>query len=990
MGRALLFHRCWACCVVGVVLLSGARGEESAQPGVAALIDALAPLSDDPAKAQAALKDLDAERQAAEASLSELNTTLENIRKQIAEAEAKKAALEKRLKAVDAGCRLVETAFAPATPVPVPAPPATPATTQAAAPTPAPSPAPAADATPAVAPAGDPAFALFNDSVHPIFEARCLNCHDASAHKGGLDLSTRAAILKGGESGPMIVPGDPEKSLLIKLIRHEAEPYMPHKADKMPEGEIAKLVEWVKLGAGIPADLTAPKERKAFEVRAEDREFWSFRPLAAVAPPPVKDSGWAKNPVDQFVLAKLEEKGLTPAPEADRRTLIRRAYYDLAGLPPTPEEVEAFVNDAAPDAWEKVVDHLLASPHYGERWGRHWLDLARYADSDGYEFDKERPTAFPYRDFVIKALNEDMPFDQFVRWQLAGDEYAPENQDALAATGFLSAGPIIDNQVLEQNRYDELDDILSTTCSTFLAMNVGCARCHDHKYDPIPTKDYYRFLSAFTTTARKEAFLAPREEVEKFQVAMGAWDAGLKLKRGALDAYIGEKRAPLREAKVRALGIPEGDQALLLAKVNPEDARQKQLLDAHGATINVSDDEVRKSLTSEQVAQWDALARSVQETERQKPMSPPSVYAMTDAQHAPKESFLLARGNVGSKKEAVSLGFLSVLPGEGDAAFDATLLQPEKAPTTYRRTAVAEWIVNMDKGAGRLSARVLANRLWHYHFGAGIVRTPNDFGRQGDRPTHPELLDWLAGELVRGGWHLKPMHKLLMMSSAYRMGTEFNEASAKADPENHLWWRRRPQRVEAEILRDAVLTVSGCLNTRMYGPGIYPAVPEDAIKTGSTPKWPLAVVDGPETWRRSVYIAIRRSARFPFFEAFDMPDTVASAGKRLATVTPTQGLELMNSPFVNEQARHFAQRIAADAWRSRPEMVRRAYALALCRPPSDAELEKGLRFLEQQTARYPAPKDQTGAIIPGEDPFQKALVDYCQVVLSLNEFAYVQ
>lgn len=838
--------------------------------------------------------------------------------------------------------------------------------------------------------AADPGLALFNESVRPIFEARCMNCHDGSSHKGGLDLSTRAALLKGGETGPMILAGDPDKSLLLKLVRYEAEPHMPHKAERLPEGEIAKLAEWVKLGAPVPENLSPPKEKKELAVTEADRAFWAFTPLGAPAPPAVKDAAWVKNPIDNFILAKLEEQGLSPAPAADKRVLIRRAYFDLLGLPPAPEEVEAFVNDPAPDAWEKLIDKLLASPHYGERWGRHWLDLARYADSDGYEFDKERPNAFPYRDFVIRALNSDMPFDQFVRWQLAGDEYAPDNAEALAATGFLAAGPIIDNQVLEQNRYDELDDILSTTCSAFLAMNVGCARCHDHKYDPIPTRDYYRFLSAFGTTARKESVLGTREEAQKYTTILAAWETGMKARKSALEAYINQLRAPLRDGKIRALAIPDADKDLLLARADPGNARQRELLVSNDAAIKVTDEEVRKSLNPEQTAQWDEYARALQEAEKKKPAAPPLVYNITDAQRDPRESFLLARGNVAAKKEPVQLGFLSVLPGSGDAAFDAKLLRPADAPTTYTRTAVAEWIVNVDKGAGRLSLRVLANRLWHYHFGAGIVRTPNDFGRQGDRPTHPELLDWLAGQLQHEGWRLKPVHKLIMMSNAYQMGTAFDEAKAKVDPENHLWWHRRPARMEAEILRDAVLSVSGCFNPLMYGPGIYPAVPEDAIKTGSTAKWPLGVVDGPETWRRSIYIAIRRSARFPLFDAFDAPDTVISSGKRLATVTPTQGLELMNSPFINEQARHFAERVRAEAWQSREAMVRRAYALAVGRTPQAEELERALRFLQEQSERYPAPKDQTGAIIPGNDPFQKALVDYCQIVLSLNEFAYVE
>jgi len=1016
VGRALLVQ-----IFVCVAFVWGASTAWAADPpagGVSALIDALAPLTENPAATQEALKGLEAERAAAQQALGELDATLASIRQQIADAEAKKVALEKRLRAVEAGQKLLavglpagdgtktrvelpvppggetapavapapEAAPAPAPPIPAAAPNA-PAPEVATAP-----PVPEVVATPAaITTPTDPALALYVESVKPILEARCLSCHSPEKHRGGLDLSTRAALLKGGDTGPALIAGDPDASLLIKSIRHEVEPHMPLKADKLPEGEIAVLVAWVKAGAPMPEGAApAPQAKREMIVTDKDRDYWAYRALEDPAPPTVKDTAWVKNPIDAFVLAKLEEKGLTPTAQADKRTLIRRAYFDLLGLPPTPEEVEQFVNDAAPDAWEKLIDRLLASPHYGERWGRHWLDLARFADSDGYEFDKERPNAFPYRDFVIRALNADMPYDQFVRWQLAGDEFAPDEPQAIAATGFLAAGPFIDNQVTEQNRYDELDDIVSTTASTFLATNVGCARCHDHKYDPVPTRDYYSLLSAFTTVTRRDTVLGNRADAKRYADAVGTWDAGVKSAKKDLDDYIEEYRLPLRTAKVRALGISQQGQDLLLAKVDPGNAQQKLLLDLHGKSVEVNNDEVRKSLTSDQVARWDGLARKLQEAEKDKPAAPAMVFAMTDAQREPRESFLLARGNVEAKKETVQLGFLSVLPGNGDPAFDATLLRPAEAHTTYRRSAVADWIVNVDRGAGRLALRVVANRLWHYHFGAGIVRTPNDFGVQGERPTHPELLEWLAQEMQRNDWRFKPMHKLIMMSNAYQVATTFDEAKAKIDPDNHTWWRRAPLRMEAEVLRDSVLSVSGCLNPTMFGPAVYPAVPEDAIKIGSTLKWPLGVVDGPGTWRRSVYVSIRRSSRVPLFEAFDMPDTVISSGRRMATTTPTQGLELMNSPFVNDQAKHFSLRLRAEAWESQEAQVRRAYTLTLGREPKAEELEKSMRFIAQQATRYPAPRDQTGSFVPGHDPKERAMIDFCQVMLSLNEFAYVQ
>jgi len=830
---------------------------------------------------------------------------------------------------------------------------------------------------------------IYTTTVHPILQARCLHCHDTNKKRGGLDLTTPNALHTGGDTGPAILPGDPDNSLLIKLLRHQQAPYMPHKEPQMPQGEIDRIAQWITAGAAAPQQTTQQKTKKELQITDKDRQFWSYQPLTNPTPPPTQDTTWPQNPIDQFILTPLEKNNLTPAPKADRRTLLRRAYYDLIGLPPTPEEIENFLHDPAPDAWERQIDKLLASPHYGERWGRHWLDLARYADSDGYEFDKERPNAFPYRDFVIRAFNQDMPFDQFIRWQIAGDEYHPNNPDALAATGFLAAGPIIDNQELELNRYDELDDIASTVGAAFLATNVGCARCHDHKYDPLPTRDYYRFLSAFTTTRRYEAPIGTPEENARYRERQSAWERALGAARKSFDEFRNPLIKATRNARIEALQITEEEKALLRAPTDGNNPAQKTLLERFDKELKPSDADVRQKLTTEQIIQWDALHENIQKLEREKPTSPPLVLAITDKQPEPVESYLLARGNPDMKTEPVRLGFLSVLPGNGDTAFEPSLLKPADAPTTYNRRAVAEWITNLDRGAGRLSARVLANRLWHYHFGDGIVRTPNDFGMQGDRPSHPELLEWLAREIIRHDWRIKPLHRTIMTSATYQMSTEFDEAKAAADPENRLWWRRKPQRVEAEIMRDAILKVSGALNPLMYGPGIYPAVPADAVTTGSTPKWPTDVVDGPGTWRRSIYAFVRRSARMPLLEAFDTPDPASSAGRRLVTTTPTQGLELMNSAFINEQARILAERVRAEAWQSRGAMIDRVYLLAYGRPPEAEEHKRAMAFLERQAARYPSPKDQTGTIIPGTDPFHRALQDFCQVTLCSNEFVYI-
>ncbi|MCC6796393.1 MAG: DUF1553 domain-containing protein [Candidatus Hydrogenedentes bacterium] len=725
----------------------------------------------------------------------------------------------------------------------------------------------------------------------------------------------------------------------------------------------------------------------------EDRAFWSFQPLKVVEAPAVTNAAWPKNDIDNFIAAALEAKGLAPSAQASPEKLIRRIYYDLIGLPPSPEEVDAFVQDPSPASYEKMVDQLLASPHFGERWGRHWLDVARYADSDGYEFDIERPTAYHYRDFVIRAFNEDLPFNTFVKWQLAGDECEPDNPLALAATGFCTSGPTIDNQVLEQNRYDELDDMLSTTSVAFIGMTVACARCHDHKYDPISAHDYYRMLSAFTTTKRYQPMLAPRVEIQEYEKKLAAWNEKNGKAHEELQAIYGPTRAELRTAKIDTLETNDEEKALLKADKDDANEPQKQALAKFAEKLKVSDEEIRAKLNAESLAKADAALASIAAIEIEKPVSPPIGLALTDAKPEPADSYYLLRGNPDAKEAKVGLGFLAVLPGKNDERFNTAKIRPADAHTTFRRAALADWLTDADHGAGFLTARVIVNRLWNYHFGYGIVRTPNDFGRQGDRPTHPELLDWLANELVQNGWSLKHIHKLILMSAVYQQDSAFNEAAAKVDHDNKLLWRQNPKRLEAEIIRDATLSITGNLNTRMYGPGVFPYIPADAVATGSTAKWPLDAKDGPDTWRRSVYVFVRRSARMPMIETFDAPDTVVSCGRRLATVTPTQSLSMMNSAFSSDQAKYLADRLRREQGDNREGWVRRAYALALNRAPSDQELALSLDFLEKQMQRHIKQEAQEKTAnyyaLKDKDIVQSALTDFAQVILSLNEFVYV-
>lgn len=601
---------------------------------------------------------------------------------------------------------------------------------------------------------------------------------------------------------------------------------------------------------------------------ADEQEYWAFKPLTQVEVPSVPNSQWPRNTVDHFVLKNARDNQVSPNGPAPRNLLIRRAYFDLIGLAPSRREVEEFAADESAGAYENVVSQLLASPHYGERWGRHWLDVARFGESHGYESDNERPTAWTYRDAVIRALNEDLPFDQFTRWQVAGDSLQGDDPLAQALTGFLTAGSTVTNVDgidREKAMYDKMDDIVSATGSAFLGLTIGCARCHDHKYDPISQRDYYRLVGFF-----------------------------LPGKPGDRNVAIGSQ----------------------------------------GSTV--------KALT------WNGG------NYRKNP--------------------LLKRGDVEEKEGDVGAGVLTVLsPASSDIK---NWISEKENRGGDGRTGLARWLTDVEKGAGALLARVIVNRVWQHHFGIGLVKTSNNFGTVGDKPTNPELLDWLALKLVREGWRLKPLHKLIMTSSTYMQTTEWDEDRHAVDPANDLMWRRQPRRLEAEVLRDSIMNTAGTLNRTLYGPSIKPWVSSDAVKTGSTNKWPTNVKDGPKTWRRSIYVFMRRSMRVPFFETFDVPDAMQSRGVREKTTVATQALLLLNNEFVRQQAVHFAKRVVA-ATRDRPSetpqgkqraIVEEAYWLAFSRKPTDAEIKLGSELMSQ--------KGQT-------------IENFCHILLTLNEFAYV-
>ncbi len=595
------------------------------------------------------------------------------------------------------------------------------------------------------------------------------------------------------------------------------------------------------------------------------REFWSFRPLEVTPPPDVAGVSWARTPIDRFILAALDARGIGPNPIADRRTLIRRVSFSLLGLPPTPDEVEAFVADPAPDAWSRLLDRLLASPQLGERWARHWMDVARFAESHGYEQDYDRPHAYHYRDFLIRAFNADLPYDRFVALQLAGDELAPGDPLALAATGFLGGGAFptqLTEAEFESARYDELDDMISTTGGAFLGLTIGCARCHDHKYDPISSREYYRLVSTFTTTIRSEV------EVE---------------------TETGEKT----KVQVTAEGVKP----------------TKHHADGRGF---------------------------------------PHFYDKTH---------FLERGDVHQKGPEATPGFLDVLLPLDDDDSRWQLAPPEGWDrTTFRRASLARWITDTADGAGHLAARVIVNRIWHHHLGRGLVATPNDFGAQGERPSHPELLDRLAADLLEHRWSLKRMHRSILTSAVFMQGGGFDEARASIDRENMLLWRRAPRRLEAEALRDSMLHVAGLLDTTMYGPG--------TLDAGMR--------------RRSVYFFIKRSKLIPAMMLFDWPEHLVTIGRRSRTTTASQALMMLNGPEARRCAEGLAGRLGA---LPPEEAVTRGYALAFGRPPTAPELRLTTEFLERQRAIH----ERAG----GADAARLALVDFCQSLLGANEFIYV-
>jgi hypothetical protein len=701
---------------------------------------------------------------------------------------------------------------------------------------------------------------FFEKQVQPILAARCFKCHgDGPKIKGGLRLTSREAVLRGGDLGPAVTLDKPRESRVLQAIRYE-EIEMPP-AGKLPAAEIEILTRWVEQGLPWTAGAKGGEPAAAVASAPAAKPIahpWTFKPVKRPAVPPVVRPEWCRTPVDAFVLARLEAEGLRPAPEADRTTLIRRLTYDLTGLPPTPDEIDAFVADGARDAYERLVDRLLESPHYGEKWGRHWLDLVRYAETNGYERDSAKPFAWRYRDYVIDAFNHDLPFDQFIREQLAGDEIDRTAAAPMIATGFYRLG-IWDDEPADapQARYDGLDGIISTTGQVFLGMTINCARCHDHKVDPISQKDYYRLLAFFQDI------------------------------------------------------------------VDPNGKNLKKVSDGKGATVEV----------------------------------------MCVAERGKRDTHVLMRGNPNLEGDKVEPGIPEIL-GAGAPTF---VNGPGK------RRALADWLA--DRHNPR-TGRVLANRIWQYHFGRGIVPTPNDFGGLGEAATHPELLDWLASELTDGGWRLKRMHRLIVLSSTYRMASTASKHELAADPANKWFWRYPMRRLTAEEVRDSILAASGELSLEARGPSVCPPIPKEVLAGQSVPGQGWTVSAREKAARRSVYVHVKRSLLVPIMATHDAADTDFSCPVRYTTTVPTQALGLLNGSFANEQASRFAERLEREAPGDRTAQIRRAIRLTTGRPASEEEVRADLDFVSR-LAKKSGCDERT------------ALCQYCLLALNANAFLYL-
>lgn len=827
-------------------------------------------------------------------------------------------------------------------------------------------------------------LAFYEKEVAPVLRQHCLKCHGAEAKvKGGLNLTTRKGTLDGGDTGPAFDAKNPAASRILTAIGYKDDACRMPPKGKLPDREIAVLTKWVMDGLAFPADklggdtTTAKTPAKGGVVTEEARRYWAYQPVKR---PPVPASPQPKastHPIDAFIRAKLDAKGLKPVGPADKVALVRRAYYDLWGLPPSPEEVDAFVKDTAPDAWEKLLDKLLASSHYGEKWGRHWLDVVRFAESNGYERDGPKPFAWKYRDYVIRSFNADKPYDQFVKEQIAGDEMPGFHPDAIIATGYYRLG-VWDDEPADPllAMYDGYDDLVTVTGQAFLGMTLNCARCHDHKVDPIPQSDYYKLVAFFRD-------IRPFSDTRGTSSSNNITDITSPDRRKTYEAELRERQAKIDELTRNMTGIENA----AIRNMPAVDQRA-----AEGAGRPGVLKKVPGFLSAREKAEYLAMKDERAGLER-KPRPPGQEFALSvnNCDVRPPAVHVLTRGNPRAPAKEVKPGFPEVL-----GAPEPVIPAPASgARTSGRRTALANWIARPDNP---LTARVMVNRLWQHHFGKGLVPSSNDFGKLGEPCTHPELLDWLAAEFVsrsvNGGrepavpWTLKRMHKLIMTSAAYQRASIGDAANLKADPANALLWRFNMRRLTAEEVRDSMLLAGGRLNLTPFGPSAFPKIPDAVLAGQSVPgngwlasKRPKGTGGydpaNPDAGnRRSVYVYVKRSLQVPILITHDQADTDGTCPVRYTTTVPTQALGLLNGEFATESATAFARRLMKESPNNFPAQVIRAIRLTTGRVPSTEEVNKDVAFIRSMKEQHAL------------DDFD-ALTRYTLLLLNTNEFVYL-
>jgi hypothetical protein len=904
--------------------------------------------------------------------------------------------------------------------------------------------------------------------VMPVLEKNCFQCHGESVKMANLDLRSREAMLKGGDKGPALAPGKSAESPIYKRVAGLAQPKMPlAPMPPLSEREILVIKEWIDRGArweAQPKENAAAQppavtpgdkanasytEYKERQITDEMRQWWAFKKPVRRTPPQPADGRWSKNPVDMFIKAAMDAKGLRPAPEADRATLIRRAYLDLTGLLPAPDEVDAFVGDRSPRAYENLIERLLTSPHYGERWGRFWLDVVRFAESSGFEHDRTVATAWRYRDYVIKSLNEDKPYNQFLVEQIAGDELDNPTQDSLVATAVYRFGPRVRfrEKANPYYRYDYLDDIVRTTFGGFMGLSVHCARCHDHKFDPITRMDYYRTVGMFFGFVNYDHLLVPKKEADEWAQAKKEilrQIAPLKKAVAQLEAPYKKQRfeeslKQLPEDVQTAVRTPVGQrtqgQKLLAAQfesgleVDPDANAEDDL----GAILLAATDDnyyhfsregksgqsrrggPQLKLTEADEQKRKALLDQIATLQKKFPKTPPGVEGVRDGDYRlapdgpgdiplpsqgrpdygvtccyvpqPGQKYQVPDVHFGAnglvveddlKAPVVQPGFLQVLMNGTAPPLTHQPNRPDYV-TSGRRRALAEWIASADNP---LTARVIANRVWYWHFGTGIVPTPGNFGKMGMPPSHPELLDWLATEFIRQGWSIKQIHRLIMNSETYKMASSFYIADdVDKDPTGVYLWRFPVRRLEGEAIRDIILFASGQLNLQAGGPSFFPSTPESVRVGYAAGRWDLTKEE-PATWRRSIYSYWKRGMKFPMFDVHDQPDQNVTTEKRNVSTVSTQALTLLNNEFVLLQSRYLAERIEREAGTDAAAQVTLLYRITLGRWPTEKELAGDLEFLRRD-------RKLDGAKSPGAADGGGALAHLAHVMLNTNEFVYI-